>query len=326
MRRLLLRVAPGLVRAELTANGAAAWAAETRFDEADAEDLGNAIAMLAAELPAGGRLAADVCLLAPLAQTRRVTGVPPVRGNRVLNALVTNQATRYFRRNGHPLATSARWATPRSKGDVLAAAVEQRWLDAIGSGLALAGIAERTIATEPEAGGLRFSSTSSLTSGRLRARRQTFWLAGIAAALWITCAALIATRFVHAQASLRSELSRLEAPAEAARSARRAMTGAEHALDSVNATRQHAARALEAVAALSGAMPESGFLTSMEWSDNGSGALTGAAKQSVNVIASLERAGIAQPRSAGAPISEVSPFGPRERFVVQFGVPEERAW
>lgn len=323
MRRLLLRVAPGLVRAELTANGAAAWAAETRFDEADAEDLGHVIAMLAAELPSGGRLAADVCLLAPLTQTRHVTGVPPVRGNRVLNDLVANQTPRYFRRNGHSLATSARWTTTRAKGDVIAAAVEQRWLDAIGSGLALAGIVERTIATEPEAGGLRFSSTSSLTSGRLRVRRQTLWLAGVAAALWITCAIVAVTRLVHAQESVRSEISRLEAPAEAARTARRAMAEAEDALDSVHATRQNAARALEAVAKLSGAMPESGFLTSLEWSDNGSGALIGAAKRSVNVVASLERAGVAQPRAAGAPISEVSASGPRERFVVQFGVHEE---
>lgn len=324
MRRLLLRVAPGLVRAELAANGAAAWAAETRFDEADAEDLGHVIAMLAAELPSGGRIAADVCLVAPLAQTRHVAGVPPVRGNRVLGALVANQATRYFRRNGHPLATSARWAAARAKGDVIAAAVEQRWLDAIGSGLALAGIVERTIATEPEAGGLRFSSTSSQTSGRSRVRRQTLWLAGIAAVLWITCAAVAVTRLVRAQASVRSEISRLEAPAEAARTARRAMARAEDALDSVNATRQNAARALEAVAKLSGAMPESGFLTSLEWSDNGSGALTGAAKQSVNVVASLERIGIAQPRAAGAPVSEASASGPRERFMVQFGVTEER--
>ncbi len=326
-RRLLLRISGGHVRAELQADGKASWAAEAAFTTAD--ELEQAIAQLAGELPPGRRRHADVLLLPPMVQARRLTDVPPVRSQRALDGIIANQANRYFRRNSHPLVTSARrvrpgcWLGRAKPSPVAAAAVEQQWLDAIGSGLDAAGLDEGFISAGPEPGGPEFRSRNAMLFHARRTRRQILNLTVMALVLWSAAAVTFIARARQVKATLVSQIARLQEPASAAASARRALEQAQEALDSVSLSRRSTIHALSTIAALSAAIPDSAFLTSLEWSaaegGAGAGSLTGAGRHAVNVIAALERAGMPQPRMEGAPVVDMSGAEPRERFLIRFG-------
>src|SRR5881296_3297707 len=96
---LRLRVTRTTLRAEAVHRGAVTWTAEASY--ADAAELSDAIARLAAEAPERCRRL-GVTLERPPVQVRTLADLPPVK-QRELRALVAHQAGRFFRRNGHPL-------------------------------------------------------------------------------------------------------------------------------------------------------------------------------------------------------------------------------
>jgi hypothetical protein len=321
-RRLVLQIATGTLRAELLVRGKPDWVAESTF--ANEEDLEEAIAQLATELPEHRRILTDIVLAPPLAQLRKHVDLPPVRRERMLERIVATQSNRFFRRNGHPLTTAVcrsrrRWWSRRPvQVEVRAAAVEQRWLDAIGTGLESAGLVEHSIAVSTSPDGPRFRSPQFHRTRIRSVGRQTRLFLILALLSWVMAAAVAGLRFRQTAMTLRSEIERLRAPAAAAANARRALDQARAALDSVAAARRSTAQALEAVATLTTAIPDSAFLASLEWNENG-GSLTGAARHAVDVVAGLEHAGVIQPRLEGTPVSERTDAGSRERFVIRFG-------
>jgi hypothetical protein len=328
-KRLLLRVGAGRLQAELISRGQVIWAAETDFGSSD--ELEEAIATLAGELPSGQRARADVVLLPPMLQLRHLRGIPPVRSQRALDGIVASQSSRFFRRNGHPLVTSARRlqrpAWFRKTADTcVAAAVEQPWLDAIGAGLGAAGLGEGRIGVEGSKQGPTFRSGNAILMHAKRVRRQMIVLSWVAVALWCAAAGVLALRVHRTKSDLATGIAQLREPASAALAARRAVAQAQEALDSVASARDLTRRVLATMAALSQAVPDSAFLTSLDWSaagrDLGSGTVTGAARHAVAVVAALEQAGFSRPRLEGAPVGDQSGPEPRERFVLRFGPAE----
>jgi hypothetical protein len=220
----------------------------------------------------------------------------------------------------------AGWLRRRS-GSCIAAAVEQPWLDAIGAGLGAAGLIEDSIGVEGLKSGPKFRSGNATLVGMKRVRRQIVVLIGMALILWAAAAITLAVRVHRASLDLQSGIAQLREPASAARTARMALEQAQEALDSVASARELTLRALGALAALSQAVPDSAFLTSLDWSaagsEFGSGTATGAARHAVAVVAALERAGFSRPRLEGAPVGDQSGPEPRERFVLRFGSAED---
>jgi hypothetical protein len=205
--------------------------------------------------------------------------------------------------------------------------VEQQWLDAIGAGLEAAGLVEGSIGVEGMKAGPKFRSGNATLTRLKRLKRQVVVLACVAVMLWGAAAVTLAVRVHRASLDLQNGIAQLREPASAARTARMALEQAQEALDSVASARELTLRALGALAALSQAVPDSAFLTSLDWSaagsELGSGAATGAARHAVAVVAALERAGFSRPRLEGAPVGDQSGPEPRERFVLRFGSAED---
>ena len=315
--RLILRVEPGALRAELATGEAISWAAEASF--ADAGELEQCVATIADELPPGAPRRVEVMVLQPMMQCRALSGLPPVRSNHLLNQLVGNHATRYFRRNGHPLSTSAIWAG-RGRGHADAAAMETRWLDAIGRGLDTAGLTEgRITPAAPEFQRLTFHSADSRQRQVRLVRRTTVTLLLVGAISLLAALVIPAVRMNATRRHTAGEISALSAPAAAAERAGRALNGARDAVDSLHAARAHAPDALVVLTRLSTAVPDHAFLSSLDWAEDGRGTLTGGALRAVDVLAAMERHGIPGARLDGTPVPEAGATGARERFVIRFG-------
>jgi Tfp pilus assembly protein PilN len=132
--RLGIAVGQTVVRAVVIARGRLVWAAERAWT--GPEDLRGALGALAAERPEGIRrarvaLEPDVCHIKLLRQLPRLSAAR-------LERAVALQAGRWFLRNGAALVTGATWV--RRGGPVLAAAAEHGLVEAIGDGLASAGL------------------------------------------------------------------------------------------------------------------------------------------------------------------------------------------
>jgi hypothetical protein len=316
--RFRVRVGRGTIRAEVMRGGAVTWAGESAY--ASEEELTDALATLAA-LPGLGPCirVAEVQLEAPLVQVRRLTDLPPVRGS-ALPALVANQATRFFRRNGKPLVTNAAWERRgrRAPRIAIAAAVEEPWLDAIVTGLRAAGLGVRAI--RPAGCRLLLLPKDERLARARRARLRIARLAVLASLLWLAVAGLSLNRLVHDAAALDRELARFEPARASVLAARRRYDEAVAMIRAV----ERADRARGAVAARTAAillaLPDSAFLTSLHVAGGAAGELSGSARRPSDVIAALERNGaVAAPRLAAPATRDVIGAREYERFTLRFG-------
>lgn len=121
------------VRAVVLDRGRVIWAAERPV--AGIEELATALADLAAERPRGVRRA-RVALDGELVQAKVLEGFPRLSPAKLQRA-VALQLGRWFLKNGKPLSAGA---VSLGGGRVLAAAAEHEALDAVGDGLAQAGL------------------------------------------------------------------------------------------------------------------------------------------------------------------------------------------
>jgi hypothetical protein len=237
MEALSLMVGLRVVSAELTRRGAVVWAAQAEYE--GVEDLTRAIAELgSADGAPRGRRRVHVTLDASLGQVRMLTEIPPV-SERCLGELVALQSGRFFRRNGKPLATDARWLERRKRDrrTVIAAAVEEPVLDAIADGVSAGGLALGTIRPAgDQAARLRFRSRAAAFRRSASLRRQVrvlFLLGGVA---WAAAATLLVMRNRNYAVAIRAEIAALEEPARAAIEARRALNEAAAAVEVIAAT------------------------------------------------------------------------------------------
>lgn len=260
-----LTVGARAVGAELVRRGTVVWAAQAEYE--DVEDLRRTIAELgAAEGAPRRRRRVDVTLDPGLAQVRRLTEIPPV-GGRALGELVALQSSRFFRRNGKPLATDARWVERRKRDrrTVIAAAVEEPVLDAIVEGLTAGGLAVGSVRPAgDEAAGLRFRSRAAALRRASSLRRQVRALLLLGGAVWVTAAIVGAARIRSHSSAIRAGIEALEEPARAAVEARRALNEAAAAVEAIAATEAtRGAMALRLARAVD-SVPDGAFLSTLD--------------------------------------------------------------
>lgn len=317
MRTLLLTVERGRLRATLSGRSTNAWAAEATFESPDE------LAALIAGLPGQAEFdrsvrRARVTVLPPLVQRRTLRELPPVP-LRALRELVALQSQRFFRRNGKPLVTVARWLPhPRGVARVAEAlAIETPWLDAIRDGVRDAGLVLDRIAVEG-------TPLTLLPAGeaarRERAMRRHLRLLGLACALcWVAAVAIHVGRLLMADRRLATELKTLERPATAVRAARRELTAAAEILTTVERTAAARGSRAALLQRIVLALPDSAHLATVVIDSTGRGVLTGAAKEPSAFLARLDRdERIPAARFDGEPVGGSAPRD-WQRFTIVLG-------
>jgi Tfp pilus assembly protein PilN len=313
---LHLRVGRTSVRAEAMRDGIQVWAGEAGY--ADLAALTDAIARLAAEAPPRcRRLVATV--EHPPVQLRTLSDIPPVKRLH-LAALVAQQAGRFFRTNGHPLVTDAAWLEQGETRVARAAAVEEPLVEAIAEGARAAGLWLVAIAPADALTGLSLLPRSEREYRERVARRRIRQLAFAAGAIWLMAGALFVGRLTWERRAIERELAALARPLATVLDARRELRDAEATIAAVTAAERERRRSLSVVTAIARALPDSSVLTSLVWSAEGTGVISGAARRATDAVARLDRLGrLAGVRLEG-PIRR-EPLAGREweRFTVVFG-------
>jgi hypothetical protein len=312
---LRLSIGRSSLRAEAVERGAVVWAGEAGY--ADAADLADAIARLAAEPPRACRRLV-VALDRPPVQLRTLTDLPPVKP-RHLPALVAQQTGRFFRKNGQPLVTDAAWVGQGPTRSVHAAAVEEPLVEAIAAGARAAGMWLETIAPA-DACTLTLLPRSERESRERAARRGTRRLAVATCGVWLTAGALFCGRVLWEQRAVERELAALRQPLAAVLDARRELRDAETTLNAIATAERERGRSLEVLAAVTGALPDSGIVTSLAWNADGTGVLVGAARRATDVLARLDRLPVLSDiRLNGPAVRETIAGREWERFTILFG-------
>jgi hypothetical protein len=313
---LRVRVGCATLHAETAHTGTAAWVGQSSYS--DVAELADAIARLAGEAPARCRRL-RVALERPPVQLRTLSDLPPVP-LRALRALVAHQASRFFRRNGEPLVTDAAWVERGTARVARAAAVAEPFVEAIAAGARAAGFVLETIAPADEAARFALLPTSERARRDRAAQRRLHRLTVAAVTAWLGAGGLFVARLAWERRVVERELAALEHPLAAVLAARRELRDAEATVRAVTAVELRRGRSLAALGAIAQALPDSAALTSLTWSDDGSGVLSGAARHAAEVVAALDRAGaVPSPRLEGPVVRER--FGARdwERFTIAFG-------
>ncbi len=280
------------------------------------------IARLAAELPQPGRRV-TVRLERPLVQLRTIRDLPPVRAA-LLPQLVAAQERRFFRRNGRPLVTDAVWVGDHGARVARAAAVEQPVVEAIAAGARAAGLFLVAIAPADEPGVLsllppaEMQARARVAGGRLR--RLTI----ATAAVWVIAGGLFVGRLTWERRQVETALAAMEEPLAAVRAARIELRAAESAVAAMRAMEERRGRALTTLGAIARALPDSVVATSLLWTTDGSGALSGVGRRAGEAVAALERAGaVSQPRLDGHVVREHVAGRDWERFTLLYGKRDE---
>jgi hypothetical protein len=313
---LHLIVGDSQVRAEAIRSGVPVWAGEATYESPN--DLTEIVARLAAA-PTERCRRLRVTLERPPVQTRTLTDLPPVR-ERELSSLVTNQAGRFFRRNGAALVTDATWVTTGAGRVTHAAAVEEPLVLAIVAGAAEAGLAVESITAAGMSPRLQLLPAAE-RAVRARARRRTIVRLAIAAcAAWLVAGVLFGVRLMIERHDVEAQLAAADAPLAAMRDVRREMRTAEAMVLRLAEARRSRGEALATFARLNGAIPDSAVVTSYTWRSDGSGVVAGGGRRAADVLAAVERShAVANPRMEGAIVREALAGHDWERFTIMFG-------
>jgi hypothetical protein len=323
--RLILQVGSDRLRLECwdERRDAPTWQSESPWSRE--ETLATAVAALLSEAPAGRRSRRlTIRVERPLAQFRRLNTLPPVR-REFLAALVEQQASTFFRKNGHPLVTDATWL-PRSGGEpreALLAAVELDLVDALISAAAEAGldVAQVTVAAEPAALNLDLVPRSARAARRAASAKSLLRLTGAVLLLWCLVGGLWAARTGIEIRRIRRELVHLAPARQALLAGQTVRHRAESMLLTLDAENAARTRLEERLIAIGASLPDSAFLTGLSLDTLATGLLTGAARRATDVVAALERAHAGQaPRLDGAVTPDPS-GGHWERFTIRLGTP-----
>lgn len=268
---------------------------------------------------------ATLVLLGGVVQARRLDNLPPVR-RPALRALVVYQSNRFFRMNGHPLVTDARWVAARSAADrhALAVAVDEELVLSALRGCSAAGL--EVVAVHP-AGERSLDLLPPMTrAARLRrSRRLTGRLAVAVGAIWLIVGLISGLKFQRDRRFVDSELRRLDTPLTALREARRRMDETSREVEAIDATAAQRLEVARLVLRIAESLPDSVVLSSLALGIGGAGSLTGTATSSLEVVAQLEKSGaVTVPRLEGSAIPEVQRGKRWERFTLVFGMKEQR--
>ena len=313
---LRLRIGRSTLRAEAIRSGGVTWVGETSY--ADFAELSDAIARLAADAPRTGRRLV-VVVEHPPAQLRTLTDLPPVK-LRHLGALVSQQAGRFFRKNGRPLVTDAIWVGKSTPGIARAAAVEEPLVEAIAAGARAAGLWLENLAPAGEPIPLSLLPPSERETRERTARQRTRRLVVAACGVWLAASGVFIGRLAWERRTVERELAAVQQPLAAVLAARRELRDAETTLDAMAAAEQSRGRGLIMLAALTRALPDSSVLTSLSWSAEGSGVLLGAARRATDVAARLDHLSMLPGVHLSGPAVREAVAGREwERFTILFG-------
>ncbi len=297
-------------------HGATDWAAECPWGSET--DLVDGIARLAAEPPQPCRRV-TVAMERPLVQLRTMRDLPPVRAA-VLPRLVAAQDRRYFRRNGRPLVTDAVWIADNGSRVARAAAVDQALVEAIAAGARAAGleITRLTVAEGPRALSL-LPPAERHVRDRV-ARRRLRRLTAVTAGVWVAAAGLLAGRLTTERRRIDAELAAAHEPLTAVRAARRELADAQTAIHALRAAERERGRALATLGAIARALPDSVVLTSLTWTTQERGVLSGVGRRAREAVVALQRAGaVPDPRLDAGVVREVVAGREWERFTIVYG-------
>ncbi len=319
---LRLQVAKGALVAEGWRMKRMIWRAVSDF--ATADELLQVIAALPAQDGFDARAGVVlVCLDRSVVQHRAIRELPPVSAA-ALAKLVELQQSRFFRRNGTPLVTAARWRRePKAERQVADAfAIEATWLDAIADGVHAAGLRlgrVRLIDAD-----LELIPPQQRQRRDLRAYRLTRILLAANLCLWLLLPAIHVGQLLVAERQADRRLAELRQPATAVRNARRELDRASAMTSAIARSSARQMAMTRRLAGLAAALPDSAYLVSLSFDSTGNGLIAGAAPAAAMVMARLERArGFDGVRLEGDPTQDGATSG-RERFTLRFGTGGER--
>jgi hypothetical protein len=151
-------------------------------------------------------------------------------------------------------------------------------------------------------------------------RRRVRQLAFAAGAIWLVAGALFVGSLIWERRAIERELAALARPLAAVLDARRELREAEATIAAVTAAERERGRSLTVVTAIARALPDSSVLTSLVWSAEGTGVISGAARRATDAVARLDRLGLLAGVRLEEPIRREPVAGREwERFTVVFG-------
>lgn len=315
------------LRAELWTHGRVAWSTNAQFRTP--EELSDAVGQVITALPpeaAGSR--AELRVGRPRLQYRELAELPRLRAG-ATRALVAHQSSRFFRQNGHPLITDARWRAPAADapGRVCAIAVEEDWIQFLLDEVTRRGIPVANVgpAIEGPLAAMTLWPGSAKQAKAAREQRSRRRLTVTAALVWLAVGFASIGQLIHEQRALEQDLKTLSGPLATVSQVRREMAGAERMLAGVEGAELDRTQIPGELIALSSALPESAMLSVLLLSLNGEGSLGGSAPRALEVVAALDRrAAVVTPRLEGVPIRDPTQIPARERFTIQFGARKVR--
>ncbi len=319
--RLRLEIGPGALAARIERRGAVLWSGAAPWTTPD--ELADAIAALTGPVAQHGASRRVTARLAPgVVQARTLVDLPPVPA-RALSLLVARGASRYFRQNGHPLVTAARWViegTPPVRG-ARAVATDAELAAAVLRGAERAGL----WLTDLAPGALEDRGFSLLPVAERARRRRAGWVrAGwCVAAGALLCAILGLVMWGRLTARARvveADLARLAAPRTALLAARRSLDSAAALVAALENSSARRGAVLDRLIAVARGLPDSTVLLALEVDAAGRAALTGRAAHATTVARVLARdTTLGRPRLLPETARDSALGAAWERFVIRLG-------
>jgi hypothetical protein len=316
---LRLKVNGSRVSADLVRGARTLWSGEAEYT--GMEDLAEVIARVAVEPDlVRPRTAVRVELERPVVQCRVLHDLPPVSKS-ALRSLVEQQAHRYFRKNGKPLVVDACYLSrsDRRKG-VHVAATEEPVVGAIWAGVRAAGL---TLERVSAAGQPAILSLLPLEERQRRHRENRLSLRRLgttAVVLWLLAGTATALSTNWQRRAVDRVLVGLAEPVAALATIQREIAAGSAMIAALESDAARRTAMIELLASVTGAVPDSAFLTSLTVDSAGRGFLGGYARRSSEVVARLERsAAVTAPRLEVQPGREVIGGIEWERFSIAFG-------
>lgn len=319
-RLLFLRIGAEKVEAEVRQRCQPIWRGSAQHGGPG--DLAATIAQLAgAGAPLSKRPVVRVEFQAPPVQLRTLSGLPPVRAA-ALADLVAVQRGRFFRQNGKPLVTTARWL-PGKKGQpplARAAAIEEHWTEAVLHACRAAGLEVEAIGPAGAEEGLDLMPPAERVARRRRWHATLRRWSTFTAAAWILLGILAVVRFSREERRVSSTLEALRKPALALTAAKDALRAGSETLGALGSAERERVALLRVLAAVVSALPDSSHLTALEMDLAGSGSMSGLARRTGEVLERLDdRQAVVAPRLVGAPAATLAPASEWQPFVLEFG-------
>lgn len=284
-----MTVSRSSVSAIVSANGSVRWSEE--FSWHSTEELRDVMLRASTESkPFRNWSQVRIELAAELLQQRSLSDLPPVSAV-ALQEMVARGTSRYFRQNGHHLVSGAAWEQPGADAarSAIAVAADGPMIDALLVACVEGGL---TIEDIVPAAGL---PAVSLLPGDERRRRdrgewkRTALVAALAVVVWLIALGAVAGQRLLQLRATSAELSELRDSRDALLAARLAMDSASAMVSATTNAERHRQSVVQLMAQVTGALPDSAYLEEITLSADGSGTISGRARQPAAVLQRLQR-------------------------------------